>query len=288
MNGTRFGFSTAQTATALLLVAAVCGHVLIALPRTAIPKETPALQLDPVAVNKVFAADRTFAAQAPTSPVALALDALLLEKGESERVPTETYEAQTDRKERTAYTLKAFRRDEGEPALTKLRARAVERMQDALNLKLPPEQVQGVLGGFPTILRETFASRDGVIVAPDLVVRALYKVRWNVIVGLPPLFALEPVERLAYHGWFGLHVSNGPLQSRVEVLRRYAADGGYYVNESLGMLGYVGGEPAAALAMFERADAMRPSYRLRNLMRSAKRADYTMRHSPRLSPSLAP
>lgn len=276
----RWGFSDARAATALLVVAAACGYVLIALPRTAIPKQTPALRCTAAELADVERKDLALAAKVPTSAIALALDALLVEQGEAEREITETVDTQTWRKGRIRDTVAAFRRAEGDAALLSMRARAVVRMQQALDLTLPPEQVQGVLGGFPTILRETMASRDGVIVAPALVVRVLYKVRWNVVMGLPPLHALERPERRAYSGWFGLHVVDGPPIARLDVLKVYAAEGGAYVNEARGVLGYVGGDPAGARRAFERADAIRPSFHLRNMARAAKRAEYTMETSP--------
>lgn len=220
--------------------------------------------------------DRALASKAPTSAVALALDAVLVEQGEAEREITETVDKQTWRRGRIRDTVAAFRRAEGDAALLPMRSQAVERMQQALDLTLPPEQVQGVLGGFPTILRETFASRDGVIVAPPLVVRTLYKVRWNVVMGLAPLHALERPERRAYNGWFALHVVDGPPIARLDVLKAYAADGGAYLHEARGVLGYVGGDPAGARRALERADAARPSFHLRNMIRAATRAEYTM------------
>lgn len=264
----------------LLIVAAVCGHVLIALPRTAIPDETPALHLSAAAVAEVMAEDRKLARQAPSTPAALEVDALLFEKGEAERQIMEPSDAQAFRLQRARDALERLRKIDGADALLQLRARAVERLEDALNFKLPAEQIQSVLGGFPTILRETLASRDGVIVAPQLVIRTLYKVRWNVTMGLPQLFALKPVERLAYNGWFALHVATGPIDARLSVLKAYEADGGFYVNEARGALGYVGGDPAGARVALERAEAARPSYRLRNWIRSAKRAEYTMATTP--------
>jgi hypothetical protein len=220
--------------------------------------------------------DRALAKQAPSSPIALALDALLVEQGEAEREIVETVDKKTWRQGRIRDAVAAFRRAEGDGALLAMRARAVERMQQALDLRLPPEQIQGVLGGFPTILREVLASRDGVILAPALVVRTLYKARWNVIMGLPPLHALERPERRAYNGWFGLHVVNGPPLARLDVLKAYAADGGPYLQEARGVLGYVGGDPAGARRAFERAYAVRPSFHLRNMIRAAKRAEYTI------------
>ncbi len=283
-NPGRWGFSDARGASALLVVAAVCGYVLIALPRTAIPKQTPALRCSDEDLAEMVRKDRALASQAPTSPIALAVDALLVEQGEAEREITETVDKQTWRKGRIRDAVAAFRRAEGDAALLAMRARAVERMQQALDLKLPSEQVQGVLGGFPTILRETLASRDGVILAPSLVVRTLYKVRWNVVMGLAPLHALERPERRAYNGWFGLHVVNGPPLARLEVLTAYGADGGPYLQEARGILGYVGGDPAGARRAFERANAVRPSFHLRNMIRAAKRAEFTIAEGVRPAP----
>lgn len=274
------GFSDARSATWMLIVAAVCGYVLIALPRTAIPTETPALQCDPDAVAAVVAHDRSLAKQAPTSPAALELDALLLERGEVEREASETNETQSVRRDRISRALQVLQSAGDDEAVLKLRARAVDRMQDALDLRLPPEQIQGVLGGFPTLLREALASRDGELVAPSIFVRTLYKVRWNVIMGLPQLYALERVELAAYNGWYGLHATNGPIDARLDVLKAYRAAGGWYVDEARAALGYMGGDPAGAVRALQRAYATRPSFRLRNWQRAAERAAYTMAHPP--------
>jgi len=274
--GARSRFSPAQTATAMLIVAAVCGHILLALPRTAIPTAPPALHIDDATTQAMRAMDRARAAKAPTSPVARALDHLLLEKGESEREPTELQENQMHRSKRIAFTLEAFKKREGEEALLSMRALAVERMQKALDLQVPKEEQQAVLGNFPTILKEALVTRDGLIVAPMLVVRTLAKVRWNVTMGLPQFYGLETAERRAYSGWFGLHGENGPLPVRLDMLKIYADNGGHYVNEARAILGYRGGDPTGALAAFELAHQVRPSYRTRNFARSAKRAENTM------------
>lgn len=258
----------------------MCGHVLIALPRTAIPTAPPALHIDDATTLAIGKKDRALAAKAPTSPVARALDGLFLEKGESEREPTELQENQMLRTQRIAYTLNAFKKREGEEALLSMRALAVERMQKALDMRLPKEEQQAVIGNFPTILKEALVTRDGVIVAPMLVVTTLAKVRWNVTMGLPQLYGLEAAELRAYAGWFGLHGENGPLPSRLDTLKIYADNGGHYVNEARAILGYRGGDPTGAVAVFELAHQQRPSYRTRNFARSAKRAENTMIHQP--------
>jgi hypothetical protein len=227
--------------------------------------------------------DREAAAQASSSPLALALDAILIEKGESERALVETLDTQTWRRGRIEELLAAFRHAEGDAALVKLRARAIERLQAAIDLTLPKEQRPAVLGDFPVLLREALASRDGEIVAPPLFVRTLAKVRWNVIMGLPRLYALDRIEHRTYHGWYALHGDNGPWVARLDELNLYAALGGPFVQEARGVIGYRGGDPAGARRAFERADAARPSLHLRNMIRAAKRAEYTMANSPKLT-----
>ena len=43
------------------------------------------------------------------------------------------------------------------------------------------EEIEGLFGGFPEIMERYGLMRDGVLIAPRLTLRSLYKARWNAI-----------------------------------------------------------------------------------------------------------
>jgi hypothetical protein len=261
---------------ALFVVAVSCLLLLCAAPRPLVPEALPTLRLPEDAVRVVLAQDAIDAQHAPTSPAAMELERLFLEHGEAED-GTATSAAPTAARARalaTAFTQLV--KEEGALAGIRMRARELSKLEAALALSLPEEQVKGVMGVFPNALDVHGVTRDGLEVAPQLVLRTLYKVRFNLIVDQAPDFSLSEVERMAYQGWIALHAEALPVERRLRALGAYAKVAGpgstSHVKEAEGVLLYRAERYPEALRALTEARTRTGSIRLRNYALGAELA----------------
>jgi len=261
----------ARAAAALLLLAVGCSLVLLAVPRAALPDEMPGLRLPARDVQAVLDRDAAAARTALPGKEAARLEGLMLLLGryEKKNVPPSDTEMRL-RELRDA--LGALRKLQGEKAVDALRARAVARLQSALELELPEEQIQGTLGSFPAMLKKYGATRDGELVAPWFVVRTMYKARWNLLHGMVSTEAMERTELLALFGWVALQADRASARSRKQALARYAELGGQDADEAQGVFSYLAGDFPAAERFLRTAYERRPSWRLRNLLLGVRAA----------------
>lgn len=259
-------------ATALLIVAPACAAILLALPRPVEPNQLPSLRLNAKQVAQTWVGDQASAKDAPRSPPAVQLRALLLEEGRSERALSESPGAFQRRRDQIRQALAAVRRLEGEKAILALRAQAVTELESGLDLALPSDQTEGLLGSFPSFLQRYRAAKDGVLVAPRLVVRTMFKGRWNMLHELPSTYALSPVERLAYYGWLALHADGAPLALRYAALEQYQTAGGRSVAEAKGTLLFLDGQFEKAVHNLQDAFRQHRTLRLRNYVLGAQQA----------------
>ncbi len=266
------GMSDAVAASGLLVLAPSCALLLLALPRPVTPKHPPALRLPARQVAAAIARDRDLARAAPGSKTARHLEELLSQKGESEREPTEPVPVYEKRRARFSRTIVKLRNESGERAVLALRARALEKLEAALDLTLSEKQAQSILGSFPVLLQRYGATRDGRIVAPHFVIRTMFKARWNIIHSLEPTYGLSRIERLAHFGWLALHADDAPISLRLQALEQYAAAGGQRVPEARGVLQFLAGDYASAAESFEKARRNRGTLRLRNYALAAQHA----------------
>lgn len=269
-DGGHRGLSEPAAATALLVLAMACAGLLFAQERAVLPVELPSLTLPADAVRAVTARDRALAALRP-APAVLAIEGLFAAQGEAEAKALgdlAPYRERLDALRNLCAALAA----KGEAGPDTLRARGVERLEAALDLRLPDVDVPGVLGAFARTLEREGVTRDGEIVAPMFIVRTLYKARGNLLCGFAPDAGFERIERRAYFGWEALHAERLPPARRLAALDRYREAGGGHVDEARGALLFRGGDVAGAEATFARAFRREGSIRLRNDLIGARRA----------------
>jgi hypothetical protein len=259
-------------AVALLLLAAACAGFLLAQERRVAPLELPSLVLPRAAVEAVLRADAEAARNAPSSARSTELTALLWKHGAAEQRGVEDVDSYRNRRRLLELGYQALSAEVGEPKALRLRSKAVEALQDALELRLKPEQAHAVLGAFSSVLEREGLSRDGTLVAPRFVVRTLYKARWNILHGKAPDYAFERVEKRAFYGWQALHAEGVPLQQRIAALHAYGLAGGGELEEALGVLLFRMGDYVQSEHALRAAYHKQPSLRLRNYLLSARTA----------------
>lgn len=247
-----------------VILACGCAGIWLSLPRPVPPYEPPSLTLDGAAVQRVLATDRRGAGDAPRGEAVFALEALIREQGRAELGPGETPTAFQGRRAALERTAARVTREHGPNALAALRARATERLPQALAGGLEEDERDALLGTFPRMLERYDLVVNGERLAPPFVVRTLFKARWNGIVGLDLTAGLAPVERRAYWGWLALHAASAPIAMRQGALDAYAAAGGSRVAEARAVLSYREGDVERAAHWMGRAHAQHGGLRLRN------------------------
>lgn len=247
----------------LVVLAAACAGLLFAQPRPVVPQELPSLLLPADEVRRVIEHDRVIAARVPASPEIERVEALLRAHGRAQAAFFEDQQSHDRRRAslRAACTILAR---SGPDVVAALRARWVERLEDALALRLSAEEVPEVLGAFALTLERGGVTEDGVIVGPHFVVRTLYKAQWNASCGFAPASGLAPVERVAYHGWQAFHVPALSAASRLAALDAYAAAGGRHADEAQAVVLLGAGDAVGATGTMQAAYAAEGSIRLRN------------------------
>jgi hypothetical protein len=230
------------------------------------------LRLDSRQVERIIQQDKVAAKRTHNSEAANLIRSLVLEKGESEREAREPLNVFQRRQRRFAQAVAKIREKEGDQTLVDLRAQAVERLEEALAIKLPKAESQKVLGAFPVYLERYGATRDGEIVAPRFVIRTMYKSRWNLTIGIKATAFFSPVERLAHFGWLVRHADNAPIQLRIKALQQYARAGGQKVEEASGVLYFLAGNYPEAIRYLTLASQKHSSIRLRNYLLGAQKA----------------
>ena len=153
-----------------------------------------------------------------------------------------------------------------------VRARAVEMMEAALDLRLPEEQTHHVLGVFPKLLEDNRVTREGEVVAPHFVVRTIYKARYNLLAGLDRAHGFSPIEQQAYFGWLAFHAQSQPLSRRLQALDPYEQAGGQHAGEARAVLLFIGRRYGPAAAELQHAYERQPGARVRNYLMGARTA----------------
>jgi hypothetical protein len=164
-------------------------------------------------------------------------------------------------------------KESSEDAALGLRARAVERLDDAIDLKLKPELARDVMGDFALLLEHEGCARGGELLAPRFVVRVLYKARWNIGHELPPDHRFASIEKRAYFGWQALHNARLPAEQRMRALEAYRRHGGRRADEAAGVLLRTSQDAHIASTVFNAAYRSSPTLRLRNATFAEASAD---------------
>lgn len=254
----------AFTAAFALWVSALgCAILLISVPRP-VPLALPVLELPRDAVQSELRLDRELASRAPSSPAARELYALVLDAGREELAKNAVSRALFDRIKRR---LPELRRALGEHALFALRSRATDRFMLALSGELDDvEEARGLLGSQPMLfVQHGYMLPSGTLLAPELSVRASYKVRWNMILGAPSTEGLRPLEVLAHEGFRGLEARGMPSEVRTQALTAFAEGGGKHGVLALAIWRAGLGDPSPLVAHARSSHGMTAPLRIRNM-----------------------
>ena len=249
---------------ALFLLANVSALLLGFVPRSVAPGQPPSLRLSEPEVRAQIAADRQAAKGASNEPFALEVDAVFLKHGEAEQELVDELGRYKKRLEVLADGHGRLLETIGADGIVAQRARAVERFEAAIALRLPEEQVRGVMGSLPLQLAKAHMTRDGEITAPHFVLRTMYKARWNVLHGRKPEEHMSAIEQRAYGGWLGLHADAAPSVKRLEALEAYASSDPGDAAEATGVVLFKVGRFEEAALAFEQVHAERSNLRARN------------------------
>lgn len=243
----------------------------------------PSLVLDRAAVSDAIALDETLSKEAPESKEAQALRTLFLDHGRSEANPP--YERREyDRRQAAIHrATNAVIAKHGEPAFEAMRADAVEELVRVLGdggRSAQTQREEGILGGFPTVLKQYGALRGSVLVAPPLTVRVLYKARWNSIHRRPFVEGFSSIEKQAYWGWLALHGWGKPLEKREEALLAFREAGGFGALEAAALFDLLEGNPARASKSLDQLYEASGQLRLRNFSLGVLHASLLPADSP--------
>ena len=258
--------------------AAALVAALVAIPQPVDPWEMPSLVLDRAAWSDAVRFDQALAADAPDSQEADTLRSLFLEHGHAEASPPYT-RAEYDRRQAAIHrATQALLAQHGPAAFEALRAQAVEDFLDVFYDEVASaaedrsEDALGLLGGFIEIAERYGIVYRGVVVAPELTVRALYKARWNAVHRRPPIDGFAEIELQAYWGWLALHGWGHPLDKREDALVAFRAAGGRGAEEAAALFDVLEGRSDRAARSLQTLYARRGELRLRNLALGALHA----------------
>lgn len=240
------------------------------LPRPTIPTHPPALALEERPVRAQLALDKERARTLPLDEDVEELQALFLESGRQEVGPTQQAFDLKRRLDRSNALVTRISAAHGPEAIQGLRAAAAEALEPVLRGEVTGDQRDALLGNFPNVLARHHATIDGHPVAPRLVIRTLYKARWNALCGLPNASGFSAIEGQAYFGWLALHAEDVPLTMRMQAIPEFELAGGAHVDEAAGVLLYQAGHYAEARAAFERSYDKAPSLRVRNYIEAVE------------------
>lgn len=265
--------SPALSTLLLFVVVISCAGFLLWQPRRVALMQMPPLVLPAGPVRAAIIAEEKAAAAAPQTALAAQLDQLWLEGGRIERDGDEPQYSRRTRWRRAHRLYEKVVEESGEDAALALRAQAVERLDDAIDLKLKPELARDVMGDFAVLLEAEGCARGGELLAPRFVVRLLYKARWNIGHELSPDHRLTSIEKRAYFGWQALHGDRLPGEQRMRALDEYRRHGGWRADEAAGVLLRKSQQAHMASGAFRAAYRSSPTLRLRNATFAETSAD---------------
>jgi hypothetical protein len=240
----------------------VMGLTALLLPRPILPSETPGLHLDRDAVAAVLARDAELSTKAPSNEAASRLLEIYRAIGRAQRASDTMTEGEAND---AAFEMRRAVDELGadSEAFLALRASVVERLSDALTGRLSAEERQAIVGDFEVTLDRFGLRRGRRLVAPMIVVRTLFKARFDNVVHVETTHHFEPVELLAYWGWLALEAEGIDPQRRIAAAAEYEAVGGARAAEARAALLLMSGDLRASDA-YDALDPARSHLRWRN------------------------
>ena len=265
------------------IVAATVAGVTLATPQPVDPWEMPSLVLDRAAVADAIELDQTLSKEMPDSDEVRSLRSLFLDHGRAEANPPYERREYERRQAAIHHATRALIDKHGAPALEAMRADAVEsfmRLLSAGTEEPLTEDEQGIIGGFDEVLNQYGALHEGVMVAPPLTIRVMYKARWNAIHRRPFVEGFSPIESQAYWGWLALHGWGKPLQKRRDALLAFRDAGGFGTEEAAALFDLLGGYPELASKSLSALYESTGQLRLRNYSLGVQQASLLPAASP--------
>jgi hypothetical protein len=261
--------ATATTLTgvlALLITAVVCALVAIVAPRPVEPSRLPALRLPASLVAAQLARDRALSARAPAGPEERALIALIAREGHAELAAESNLERLSSERAELVSAARTLYTRLGAEGTRAFVAALTERALAALRELKQTREEQELLGSFPRLLlRYGYVSERGVLLAPELSVRALYKARLNLITEHPMEHDLSPIELQAHAGWKALHAGALEPEHRANAARLFYESGGLDGAETYAIWLYQSGAHVRAATLLRREHERTGLVRLRNM-----------------------
>lgn len=253
---------------ALSAMAVACSSVLLAVARP-VPLELPVLALDPNLVREQLAEDARLAA-GPASALAQEFYRVLLEAGRAE------YEQDFANSAAQQRHIEALRkRALPSQELRTMQAYATERFMRALSSRLSDiAEEHGLVGAhYSFMLQHGYVAQSGNLLAPQLTVRATYKVRWNMLFGYASTAGLSRIERIAYEGFRALEAYAMPEHARYDALKELMRLAPEQFEEAVLIWQAQQGRPGALLEYMDAGAWKSASLRLRNMALSTRRSE---------------
>lgn len=250
------------SATFALCAAAIgCAIVMMAVPRPA-PFELPTLELDAKQAREQLVRDQQLAAR-PLSKEARTVYEYLLEAGRRELAGTLGADAawlvRSQNIHRTVLLMAA-------PERQALYAFATQRFMAALVNRRSDDESRGLLGKqSEQLLEHGYMTEGGTLLAPELTVRATYKVRLDMLFAQPVASQLTAIERSAYEGFRALEATHVPDDVRQQALLEFRKLKGPHVDEALLIWAAKSGKPEPFIALLRESPEASKKLRLRNM-----------------------
>jgi len=257
-------FSADGARMLVAVIAMSCTSVILASPQPVAPSESPPLILERAAVARVLSEDRDRAQNVPEAEEILRIERAYRSAGLAELGEPETARATRERTVEMAEGIRAIAETHGEDAVLALRARTTERAIQALKGELPAEDRRALLGTFGTIMERYSVIEAGRLVAPEFVLRALYKARWNGYMRLELTSGLEDIELQAYWGWLALAARGIEVRRRLSALDSLEGVTNGEYPEARATLLFQSGEYSQAADLFDELHRRTGSLRYRN------------------------
>lgn len=263
--------------------AGALSFAVLAMPQPVDPWEMPSLVLDRVEASDAIRFDRVLAAEAPRSEEAQTLRSLFEAHGEAEANPPYARREYDRRQAAIHEARKAVIGAHGPAGFEAMRAHAVEEFADLfLRSRVPSSEREAaaILGGFPEVAERYGLVSGGVVVAPELTIRTVYKARWNAIHRRPLVEGLSTIELQSYWGWLSLHGWGTSLDRREDALIAFRNAGGAGAEEAAALFDVLGRRPDRAAASLRALYVKTDQLRLRNLALGAAHASFSRGQGP--------
>lgn len=252
----------------LWVVASGLAGALLAIPQPVDPWEMPSLVLSRGAVSAAVRRDEELASTLAGTKEEDTLRSLFLDHGRAEVNPPYG-RADYDRRQVQIYrAMEALLKVRDPEAVAAMRAHAANegvRVFGDGSREPEGEYEVGVVGGFAEVCRRYGAIYRGVLIAPEMTVRALYKARWNLLHRMPAVEGFSPIELQAYWGWLALHGWGVELEKRKEALLAFRDAGGSNAREAAAIFDLLERRPDRAAKTLDALYRERGELRLRNL-----------------------